>query len=122
MRKGYKTRERLKKLATDSATETLGRTSIPIVSCSCRVLISVCHAFFDMYDLNPMYCPRAEYPGRITKNWMREEAMPFSVSGNRSSTCFWACCRNEREKKKFDQMIVEVVVMVMVVMEKRRTL
>jgi hypothetical protein len=96
MHKSYKTRERLKKLATDSANETLGRTSIPIVSCSCSVFISVGHAFFDMYDRKPTYRPR-EYPGRITKNWMREEAMPCSMSGNRSRTCFWALCGNENQ-------------------------
>jgi hypothetical protein len=93
----YKTRERLKKLTTDSVTETLGRTSIPIVSCSCSVSISVCHAFFEMYDLRPTYRPR-EYPGRITKNWMREEAMPCSMSGNRSRTCFWARCRGGKDR------------------------
>ena len=89
MHKSYKTRDRLKKLTTDSVNETLGRTSIPIVSCSCRESTSVGHALFDMYDLKPTYRPR-EYPGRITKNCMREEAMPCSMSGNRSRTCFWA--------------------------------
>ena len=109
MHKGYNTRERLKKLTTDSVNETLGRTSIPIVSCSCRVSISVCHALFDMYDRNPTTCPR-EYPARITKNWMREEAMPCSMSGNRSRTCFWARCGCQKKgKKEIDQLIVEVV-------------
>ena len=91
MHKSYKTRDRLKKLTTDSVNETLGRTSIPIVSCSCSVSISEGHALFDMYDLKPTYRPR-EYPGRMTKNWMREEAIPCSMSGNRSRTCFWALC------------------------------
>ncbi len=59
------TRERLKKLTRDSVNEMLGRTSIPIVSCSAKVSISVGHAFFDMYDFKPTYRPR-EYPGRIT--------------------------------------------------------
>ena len=62
----YMNRERLKKLATDSVNDTLGRISIPIVSCSANVSISVGHAFFDIYDLKPMYRPREEYPGRTT--------------------------------------------------------
>lgn len=53
----YRTRERLKKLATDSATEMLCRTSIPTVSWSRKVSISVGHAFFEMYDFTPVYCP-----------------------------------------------------------------
>jgi hypothetical protein len=59
-------RERLKKLTTDSVKETLGRISIPTVSCSCKVSISVGHAFFEMYDLNPTYRPRDDIPGRTT--------------------------------------------------------
>jgi hypothetical protein len=89
MDESYRTRERLKKLTMDSVNETLGLTSIPIVSCSCNVSISVGHAFFDMYDFKPTY-PLRVYPVRITKNWMREEAMPDSMSGNRSRTCFCA--------------------------------
>ena len=95
----YMNRERLKKLATDSANETLGRTSIPTVSCSAKVSISVGHAFFDMYDFKPVYRPRA-YPGRITKNWMREEATPCSTSGNRSRTCFWALWKSISQRQR----------------------
>ncbi len=98
MHESYRTRERLKKLTTDSVNETLGLTSIPIVSCSCNASISVGHAFFDMYDFKPTYRPRA-YPVRITKNWMREEAMPDSMSGNRSRTCFCALCIGEKKIK-----------------------
>jgi hypothetical protein len=40
---------------------------------------------------------------------MREEAIPDSMSGNRSRTCFWARCGGSRGKKKSIRSIISWV-------------